>query len=80
METIIPTALGRKAGTLREVKELVVSGPAITLGNELDVLKQPKAIWSEVYNLGNSSNLAKLGVFSINLHKSDHLVGFIVWS
>lgn len=69
---------------LREGKELAGSGSAITLGNGLDFffffLNSRKLFGAKSSNLGNISNLAKLGMFSINLHKTNHLVGFIVWS
>lgn len=76
-----PTAVwGKKPRTPREGRALAVSGTVLTLGNGLDFWKQPKLSAAKSTELGNASILAKLGVFSINLRNTDHLVWLISWS
>lgn len=72
--------LGEEARELREVQKPAVSGTAITLGMDLSFGNSLKLFGAKTSKLGNSSSVAKLGMFNINLHKTNHLVWFTGWS
>lgn len=63
-----------EARSLREVRELAVSGTAVTLGVDLSFEISQKLFGAKASNLGNLSSWTKLGTFNINLHKTNHLV------
>lgn len=59
--------LREEAGELRKVQKPAVSGTAVTLGMDSSFGNSRKLFGAKTSKLGNSSSLAKLGMFDINL-------------